>query len=187
MKTTYLRQQLNALCICFMLGFLTHSGTVFASSESDSQAIPLNITVKWGDYKTFTDVKSANESRKKFAERTFRSIDKYLVKLAQDLPQGHVLNIDVTNLDLAGRVLPGSFVGLGLHSAEDIRLIKQIDIPRIAFSYTYVDAAGNVLSSDTVELKDMSFISGHNPLFSSDSLKYEKNMLRKWFKKNFTV
>ena len=66
-----------------------------------------------------------------------------------------------------------------------IRVIKNIDIPRIEFFYEYKDANGSVLKSDTVNLKDMSFMTGHNPLFNSDSLKYEKNMLRKWFKKTF--
>lgn len=141
-----------------------------------------SLAVKWGEYKSFTDVKSALGSRQSFAENTFNKLETYLHKLAADLPEGHTLELEVTNLDLAGRVLPGSFTGLGLHSTDMIRVIKSIDIPRIEFNYIYKDANGDILKSDTVNLKDMSFMTGYNPLFSSDSLKYEKNMLRKWFK-----
>jgi hypothetical protein len=130
-------------------------------------------------------VKPANGMRKAYAESTFKTLEEYMHKLAADLPQRHTLAMTITNLDLAGRVLPGSFTGLGLHSTDMIRVIKTIDIPRIEFTYEYKDANGIVLKSDTVNLKDMSFMTGHNPLFSSDSLKYEKNMLRKWFKDTF--
>ena len=159
-----------------------------ASSESIKVSIIVSpLTVKWADYQSFTDVKPATGSRRAFAESTFHNIEKYLQKLAVDLPEGHTLVININNLDLAGRVLPGSFTGLGLHSADMIRVIKSIDIPRIEFTYEYTDANGNVLKSDSVNLKDMSFMTGQNPLFSSDSLKYEKNMLRKWFKKTFAL
>lgn len=163
-----------------LLGTLLLSNIVMANSDN----LPA-IQVKWGDYKAFTDVKSVNESRKRFAERTFAELERYIVKLASDLPKGHQLNIEVTNLDLAGRVLPASFAGFGMHSADTIRVIKQNDIPRIAFTYIYADQDGVELKRDDVNLKDMSFLSRHNPVSRSGSLKYEKNMLRKWFNETF--
>jgi hypothetical protein len=179
--------QLSALVLS-----LTASSIVFGVSHAsvddhgEHDALQVSaLTVTWGDYQTFTDVKPANGMRKAYAESTFKTLEEYMHKLAANLPQGHTLAMTITNLDLAGRVLPGSFTGLGLHSADMIRVIKTIDIPRIEFTYEYKDANGIVLKSDTVNLKDMSFMTGHNPLFSSDSLKYEKNMLRKWFKDTF--
>lgn len=163
-----------------LLGTLLLSNIVMADSDN----LPA-VQVKWGDYKEFTDVKSANESRKRFAQRTFADLEKYIVNLASDLPKGHQLNIEVTDLDLAGRVLPASFAGLGMHSADSIRVIKQIDIPRIKFTYIYADQDGVELKRDDVNIKDMSFLSRHNPVFRSDSLKYEKNMLRSWFNETF--
>jgi hypothetical protein len=180
--------QLSALVLSLAASSIVF-GVSHASVDDHGEHDELQIsalTVTWGDYQTFTDVKPANGMRKAYAESTFKTLEEYMHKLAANLPQGHTLAMTITNLDLAGRVLPGSFTGLGLHSADMIRVIKTIDIPRIEFTYEYKDANGIVLKSDTVNLKDMSFMTGHNPLFSSDSLKYEKNMLRKWFKKTFS-
>ena len=180
--------QLSALVLSLAASSIVF-GVSHASVDDHGEHDELQIsalTVTWGDYQTFTDVKPANGMRKAYAESTFKTLEEYMHKLAADLPLGHTLAMTITNLDLAGRVLPGSFTGLGLHSADMIRVIKTIDIPRIEFTYEYKDANGIVLKSDTVNLKDMSFMTGHNPLFSSDSLKYEKNMLRKWFKKTFS-
>ena len=180
--------QLSALVLSLAASSIVF-GVSHASVDDHGEHDELQIsalTVTWGDYQTFTDVKPANGMRKAYAESTFKTLEEYMHKLAADLPQGHTLAMTITNLDLAGRVLPGSFTGLGLHSADMIRVIKTIDIPRIEFTYEYKDANGIVLKSDTVNLKDMSFMTGHNPLFSSDPLKYEKNMLRKWFKKTFS-
>lgn len=180
--------QLSALVLSLAASSIVF-GVSHASVDDHGEHDELQIsalTVTWGDYQTFTDVKPANGMRKAYAESTFKTLEEYMHKLAADLPQGHTLAMTITNLDLAGRVLPGSFTGLGLHSADMIRVIKTIDIPRIEFTYEYKDANGIVVKSDTVNLKDMSFMTGHNPLFSSDSLKYEKNMLRKWFKKTFS-
>jgi len=180
--------QLSALVLSLAASSIVF-GVSHASVDDHGEHDELQVsalTVTWGDYQTFTDVKPANGMRKAYAESTFKTLEEYMHKLAADLPQGHTLAMTITNLDLAGRVLPGSFTGLGLHSADMIRVIKTIDIPRIEFTYEYKDANGIVLKSDTVNLKDMSFMTGHNPLFSSDSLKYEKNMLRKWFKKTFS-
>lgn len=176
--TVFSKRLITALLLS--VAMISHSAL---ANEEDSS----KIEVTWGDYKAFTDVKAANESRKRFAERTFANLEKYLAKLAQDLPSGHQLNIEVTDLDLAGRVLPASFAGLGMHSADNIRIIKNIDIPRIKFNYVYTDANGVELKRDEVNIKDMSFISRHNPVFRSDSLKYEKNMLRNWFNDTFVT
>ncbi|MDG1253702.1 MAG: DUF3016 domain-containing protein [Glaciecola sp.] len=179
--------QLSALVLSLAASsivFGVSHASVDDHGEHDASQVSA-LTVTWGDYQTFTDVKPANGMRKAYAESTFKTLEEYMHKLAADLPQRHTLAMTITNLDLAGRVLPGSFTGLGLHSTDMIRVIKTIDIPRIEFTYEYKDANGIVLKSDTVNLKDMSFMTGHNPLFSSDSLKYEKNMLRKWFKDTF--
>jgi hypothetical protein len=44
-----------------------------------------------------------------------------------------------------------------------------------------VDASGAILKQGEANLKDMNFMERHNPFFRSEALKYEKNMLRKWF------
>ena len=90
----------------------------------------------------------------------------------------------VSDLDLAGQVWPASYLGLG-HSTSDVRIIKNIDIPRINFSYQLLDESGEVVQKADVKLKDMSFLDRSNHFFKSESLRYEKNMLQRWFKQEF--
>lgn len=154
---------------------------LLASTQAYSQA---EVEVNWQNPEDYRDVRPANESRKRFAETTFKRLDEYLVKLAEKLPDGQKLVITVTNLDLAGEVWPASFIGLG-HSASDVRLIKRIDIPRMAFSYQLLDQSGVVLQEGQEKLKDMSFQERANRLFDNEPLRYEKNMLRQWFLAEF--
>ena len=163
---------------------LVTTASAFAENTSEEkpnvQIITVdNVSVVWGDYRDFTDIRSPNSSTKRFANHTFNRLTKYLAKLASDLPDGQRLQLSVTNLDLAGRVLPLSFAGLGNNMSEQ-RIIKRIDIPRMSFTYTLVDASGATLKQGEVNLKDMNFMERHNPFFRSESLKYEKNMLREW-------
>jgi hypothetical protein len=92
--------------------------------------------------------------------------------------------MNVTNLDLAGDVLPASFAGLG-QSMSDVRVVKPIYIPRMSFSYQLLSSDGTVLQEKEVKLKDMSFSNSHNRFFSSDALRYEKNMIADWFEGEF--
>lgn len=161
---------------------LISSVLTLLSSQTFAKA---EVEIIWQEPKKFTDVRATNESRKGFRESTFKKLDEYIAELAEYLPEGHKLSMTVDNLDLAGQVWPASFVGLG-HSGSDVRLIKSIDIPRMSFTYQLLDEAGQVVQESAVKLKDMSFQDRHNPFFDSESLRYEKNMIRDWFKDEFS-
>ena len=145
-----------------------------------SQAHAASVEVKWQDPEKYTDVRPTNESRVKFRERTFEALEKYLNKLADELPEKDKLAMTVTNLDLAGQVWPSSFV-FGNATGSDVRIIKRVDIPRIAFSYSLTNSSGKVLKSADVNLKDMSFLDSPSVLSQSENLRYEKAMLKDWF------
>lgn len=152
------------------------------SFQSMAQA---EVEITWKEPKKYTDVRPANESSKRFRERVFRSLEEYVVELAEDLPDGQKLEMTVTDVDLAGQVWPSSFVGLGT-GGTDTRLIKRVDIPRMEFSYKLTDANGQIVKqSEEVKLKDMAFQDRFNPMFDSESFRYEKNMLRDWFNSEF--
>ncbi|MGJ8679330.1 DUF3016 domain-containing protein [Paraglaciecola sp.] len=142
------------------------------------------VEIEWHAPQEYTDVKPSQTKRSRFMQSTFTSIDAYILKLAQSFPAGYRLKLKVTDLDLAGQVWPASFAGLG-NSASDVRVIKRLDIPRMNFSYELTNAEGDIVKQANVNLKDMSFQIGHSKHFASDSLTYEKNMLKKWFLKEF--
>lgn len=157
---------------------------VLAGLLSAQALAAAKVEVTWEDPKSYTDIKPVNQTRSGFQKSTFAALESHFTKLAESLPDDHVLSITVTNLDLAGQVWPASFVGFGT-GGTDVRLVKRIDIPRMAFSYTLKDGAGNLVQSAEVNLKDMSFMDGVVRGFDSDNYRYEKNMLTDWYRSEF--
>ena len=160
------------------------SALVLASVGMSGILQAAQVEVTWEEPKSYRDVKPSNESRTRFRERTFKELDELFTELAEKLPDDQKLSITVTDLDLAGQVWPASFVGMG-QSAADVRIIKEIDIPRMSFSYVLTGGDNTVLKSEDVELKDMMFMNTVNRRLASDNLNYEKNMIEDWFNDTF--
>jgi hypothetical protein len=97
--------------------------------------------------------------------------------LAEKLPEGQVLTIKVTDVDLAGDTYIGGI--------DQLRIIKDIYFPRINFSYELVNADRGIVTSGEIVLKDMSFMMGSNLKYRNKSLGYEKTMLDDWFTETF--
>ncbi len=141
------------------------------------RAFAASSEVTWTDYKSYRDINEGNDGRKQFRERTFKDFEKHFAKLAATLPEGQVLKIDVTDVDLAGDT--------HLAGINRTRIVKHMYSPRMNFSYQLLDANGKVLKSDEVVVKDMNFMSGSNLKYRNKSLGYEKKMLDDWFEKTF--
>jgi hypothetical protein len=133
--------------------------------------------VTWIDYEKYRDIQPGSEGRKHFRERTFKNLEKHFAQLAEKLPEGQVLNIKVTDVDLAGDTHIGGI--------SQIRIIKEMYFPRMNFSYELVNADNSIVRSGDVVLKDMSFMMGSNLKYRNKSLGYEKVMLDDWFTETF--
>ncbi|MDO6445154.1 DUF3016 domain-containing protein [Colwellia sp. 1_MG-2023] len=157
-------KNLSVILIAVSSLFLT-----FISSAATSE-------VTWSNPDKYRDVDAGNGHRAKFKAHVFANFEEHFTSLAQKLPEGQTLFIDVQDVDLAGDVH---------QNMRRIRVIKDIFFPRIKFSYKVVDSGKNELSSGDVNLKDMSFMMGSNLRYNQDSLGYEKRMLDGWFEKTF--
>lgn len=136
------------------------------------------VNVVWQEPESYTDIRPTNESRKRFRERIFKDFEAYFTELAEKLPADQTLNITVTNVDLAGHVWPT------FGSANDLRIIDSMYIPRFSFSYELKQGEQLVKSAE-VDLKELAFIDRGSYLRSSDTLRYEKSMLKRWFNEEF--
>lgn len=141
------------------------------------------VSVQWLKPKSFTDVKQPNSHREKFRKHVFSNLEKHLDKLAKALPEGQSLNVLVTDLDLAGRIEPASFVGLS-QRMDDIRVMRSVAIPRIEFSYELVDDLGVVIKRDEVNLKNINYLQNIGISSRNRPFEHEKKMLQKWFEKH---
>ena len=173
----------------FVAGCLICASPVLLADTTEAneqQAENQRFTVEWVEPQKYRDVKHPHQSRKRFREGVLDELSEFMAELSADLPQNTKLSMKVTNLDLAGDILPASFAGVG-DSFRDVRVVRQIDIPRMVFSYELVDEKGQVLQSDEVKLKDMNFLDRANFSHRSDYLRYEKRMIKEWFESTFSV
>lgn len=114
-------------------------------------------------------------------ERVLKELGDYMVKIGAKLPANQTLRIEVTEVDLAGRLEHSR------RATQDIRLLTGgADWPRIQLRYQ-LEADGKVLRSGEENLTDMNYLHRlrlHSP---TESLRYEKEMLDEWFLKTFGV
>ena len=149
---------------------------LFTVASLPSVAYAATSEVTWTDYENYRDIKPGNESKKHFRERTFKHLEKHFTKLAENLPEGQVLKIDVTDVDLAGDTQG---------SIDRMCIVKEIFSPRMNFSYQLVNADASEVVSGEVKLKDMNFMMTNSLRYRRDSLGYEKKMLDDWFEDTF--
>ena len=111
-------------------------------------------------------------------ERTLRALGDYLKSLGGPrLADGHTLDVEITNIDLAGetRVTPKG----------DLRVMRgRADWPRIDLSYT-LRAGETVLKSGQAKLADMAYLSGRRTSELQTEFGHEKRMLKNWFDETF--
>lgn len=163
----------------FMKMLATTLLALFTVISLQSVAYAATSEVIWTDYKKYRDIDPSNGGRKHFRERTFKKFEKHFSKLAEKLPEGQVLKIDVTDVDLAGDTNIGGI--------NRLRIVKDIYFPRMNFSYQLINADGSEVLSGKIKLKDMSFMMGSNLRYSHDPLGYEKKMLDEWFGDTFAA
>jgi hypothetical protein len=141
------------------------------------------ISVEWVEPKSFRDVKDSNFSSERFRKKVFNQLEKHLNKLASDLPEGQSISFKVTDLDLAGTIEPASFLGFS-RSLDDVRIMRNVDIPRIKFEYELLDDKGAVIKAEEVNLKNMNYLNDVGLASRNKPYRYEKRMLSRWFAKN---
>lgn len=138
------------------------------------------VKVEYKDYKKFTDMKPANEPRGSYEKRTMASFDEIFADLAKQLPEGYSWSVVVTDIDLAGDVNY-----MFTQTGQAIRVIKDVFIPRINFSYKLLDQNKAVVAEeDELKLKDMGFMTRITNVRGNQPYEYERVMLERWFKEN---
>ena len=107
-------------------------------------------------------------------ERTLKSLADYMATLATRLPDGQTLQVEVTDVDLAGELRAGR--------AQELRVLRgRADWPHLDLNYTLLDGSRTVKSGQA-KLADMNYQFGlRGPGLEQTDLPYEKRMLRQWF------
>lgn len=115
-------------------------------------------------------------------QRLMKEIQAHFQTLGdRQLAPGRNLQIDITDINLAGEVEP---IGRRM---EMLRVMRPVGWPSMQVRYTLTDANGKTLSSGEARLADLSYMEGLNRYPSGDPLRYEKRMMDKWFQSEFAT
>ena len=96
---------------------------------------------------------------------------------AKYLAPGQALTVEVTGIDLAGRLEPTLY-------SNDIRIMSGATWPRLEFNYT-VTENGAVVASGQASLQDRNYLEQINARPQGERLRYEREMISHWFRKTF--
>ena len=136
-------------------------------------AASAGVNVTYQAPERFSDVPFGEIER----TRLLKSVSAHFETLARRLPAGQQLTIEVSDIDLAGRIDP---MRRGLN---DIRVMRGgADWPRMHLRYR-LEANGAALREGEADLSDMSYLQTINPYASGDPLRYEKRMIDQWFER----
>jgi hypothetical protein len=132
------------------------------------------VKVTYNHPENFADLPFSTWDR----EDVLKQLTDHFNKLGKALPPGQDLDVEVLDVDLAGREYPGRSTG------RDIRVMRGgADWPRIHLRYSLV-ANGNVIKSGDAKLSDMDYLHRIGHYMDGDALRFEKEMIDQWFEKN---
>ena len=138
---------------------------------------PGAVSVRWQDPAKFSEIRYSHNRYESKRGNWVETLAKHVRKYATPrLPAGERLDINITDIELAGDYEPWRGVHL-----QDTRIIREIYPPRITLSFTRTGPNGEVIAQGERKLVDHGFMMGSGTAgLDSDPLRYEKAMLQHW-------
>lgn len=151
---------------------------VFMALSFSALSFAGEAEVKWEGVDKYTDFEPANGHEERYQEKVKGQLAEHIQTLAKELPEGQKLTLTVTDVDLTGRLEPT----FGRSTSNYVRIVREIDFPRIHFNYQLTDSSGQVIKKGQEKLKNMGF--NYDSLASvkrRNDLYFEEEMLTRWF------
>jgi hypothetical protein len=134
-------------------------------------------TVKFVQPEHYMDMPYSSQDR----EDVLKELEAHFNKLAEKLPAGTELKVEVLDLDLAGRIRPA------FRGHYDLRILTGgADWPHMHVRYT-LERGGQVIAAGEDHLSNMAYLERMNRYLTGDSLRYEKQMMDDWFKQKIAA
>jgi hypothetical protein len=152
---------------------------VLGLSVAHAAGPPPRVDVTFVDTERYVDAgDGAAEQRQNLGE-----LERQLRRLgSQVTPPGQRLRLEITQVDLAGRLLP--FVGG--RGAQPTRVLDGgADWPRIDLRWQRVGSDGEVIGRGDASIDDKTYLQRRLPTSGIDRLPYEQRMLAEWFTRTF--
>ena len=150
-----------------------------ARANDNTPAPSARAVVTFENPERFTDVKDSQTGTEKGRDHYLKEIRTLVEEEASHLlPEGRKLTLTFTDIDLAGDYLPSMPLG------RDVRVMKDIYMPRMKFTFTITDAAGAVVKEGSERLTDMNYLQTAGIVNRGEPLFYDKAMLRDWLRRS---
>jgi hypothetical protein len=140
---------------------------------------PPSVLVTFDHPEKFTDVKDAYIPTEKGRDGILAQIREFVESRAKSyLRPGQKLEVNFTDIDLAGDFEPR--LGPRL---RDVRIVKDLYIPRFDFTFKLTGTDGKVINEGKRALIDPGFMM-RSAFPPSDPLRFEKDILGDWLRKD---
>jgi len=137
------------------------------------------VSVAWNDPATFAELRYGVNRYEAARGPWLGDLARYLRKQAERrLAPGERLELTIVDVDRAGDYEPGQNVAL-----YDTRILRDIYPPRMTVQFRHYGADGAVLSEGERKLSDLAYLTGVNPITSTDPLRFEKRMIDTWLRR----
>lgn len=165
---------------------LRYTMTVFvglAAAAAVSAATPQTSSraeVTFSDPDKFTDASEGPRGSDIRRDVVLDEIKSYIQDRANRfVPEGQKLSVTITDIDLAGEVEPWRT------RSQDVRIVKEIYMPRIDLNFKLTDSSGAVIKEGQRHLSDMNFMQKLNPIDRNDPRVHEKALIDDWLRREF--
>jgi len=186
--TTSLKQSLVKLAAVVALlatGSAMAAGPRTVTDPERPRALPEEgaVAVSWTDPSEFTELRfSGNRWEANRGNWVFELASAVRKSVAKQLPEGERMEIEITDIDRAGRYEP--MLGARMDS---VRIMRNIDSPSMRLTFRRYDANGQLVDEGERKLRDMMYLNNVNMLSNTDPLRYEKRMIDDWARREFRI
>lgn len=137
------------------------------------------VVVTYKNPDRFTDA-SADQPSRVASPRVLDAFQAQLGELGvRYLRPSQRLQIEISDIDLAGE-----FESTPLDQTRRLRVLRDVTWPSIKLRYV-LSEAGRVLAQGDEQLKELNYMRDLSNGSPGDPLRYEKNLLDRWFKARF--
>lgn len=141
------------------------------------------VSVRWEDPATFSDIKYSGNRWEATRGNWVQDLAEHLRESAQKkLPPGERLDVDITDIRRAGM-----YEGWHGPDLQYTRIIRDVYPPRMTLQIRRTGADGRVIAEGERKLWDPAFLMNANPALNSDALRYEKNMIDGWVRRELAA
>lgn len=161
-----------------MKRIITPIFAVFLAVASSSAG---ELKIDWQSPEDYRDADYYYNGSEKSRDIVLTNLEKYFVRTAKSrLPEGTVLEMTVTEVDLAGEFEPWRGPSL-----NDVRIVKQLYPARIDFDYKYFAEDGTLIAEGSEQLKDLMIPRSlaATTLGRSENYAYVKTLVSDWMRK----